>query len=84
KDIYGGGMGMLGFPEVNQISIEEVIDKFAFPTIFLRRSTLDYYRSLSLPSNIIYCEIKTHFYPKLTNIVKNNFPDAIGLDKNFQ
>jgi len=84
KDIYGGGMGMHGFPEANEVSIDEVIDQFTFPTIYFRQSTLDYYQSLSLPSNIIYCEIKTHFYPKLTNIVKNNFPNAVGLDKNFQ
>lgn len=84
KDIYGGGMGMHGFEEANEISIDEVINKFVFPNIYIRSSTIDYFRSLSLPSNSIYCEVKTHFYPKLTSIIKNNFPDAIGLDKNFQ
>lgn len=83
-DIYAGGMGMLGFPEANSVSIDEVIETYTFPSIFLRKSTLDYFSSLSLPSDIIYCEVKSHFYPKLTNIIKNNFPDAVGLDKNFQ
>ena len=84
KDIYGGSMGINGFPEVNEISIDEVIKEFVFPPIFLRRSTIDYFKDLSLPQNIIYCEIKTHFYPKLTNLIKYNFPNAVGLDKSFQ
>ena len=84
KDVYGGSMDINGFPEVNEVSIDEVIQEFVFPPIFLRRSTIDFFQSLSLPQDIIYCEIKTHFYPKLTNLIKDNFPDAIGVDKDFQ
>jgi hypothetical protein len=83
-DIYKGGMDMNAFPEANQISIDEVIEAFTFPPLYVRDSTFNYFNSLDLPSDIIYCEIKNNFYPKLLNFIKNNFPDAIGVDKSFQ
>lgn len=83
-DIYGGGMGMHGFHQHNEISLLDVINAFSFPPIFIRRSTYDFFKSLDLPSDIPYCEIKLNFYPKLVNLVREVLPDSVGLDKKFQ
>lgn len=64
---------------IENISDDEVVDRFANYDVFIRKSTFDLFKYLNLPRDLVIAETKWG-----GDTVLEKFPSVIGIDKVFQ